>query len=242
SLAATLLLSSPLLPCQGGIKKVSSHWGQPDHCPLCLSVPCRLSNCYFTGVCCGALSAVLSKSQSLRELDMCYNKLGDAGMKLLCDGLRQPDCKLQKLRLTGCGLTPACCEDLSVVITTNQSLTELNINHDALGDSGMKRLHDGLNSASCKLQMLLTHGKKLVGALHPPAAKLPSSPHPTSSSAASFLEHATSLLLHLPPSACCCQTAVASSRREEGGAGTWHARGGGGEEAGLGGDLGKELE
>uniref|UniRef100_A0A8C4Y699 Uncharacterized protein n=1 Tax=Gopherus evgoodei TaxID=1825980 RepID=A0A8C4Y699_9SAUR len=128
---------------------------RPDHCPLCLSVPCRLSNCYFTGVCCGALSAVLSKSQSLRKLDVCYNKLGDAGMKLLCDGLRQPDCKLQKLRLTGCGLTPACCEDLSVVITTNQSLTELNINHDALGDSGMKRLRDGLNSASCKLQMLL---------------------------------------------------------------------------------------
>uniref|UniRef100_A0A8C3FZT7 NACHT, LRR and PYD domains-containing protein 3 n=1 Tax=Chrysemys picta bellii TaxID=8478 RepID=A0A8C3FZT7_CHRPI len=114
-----------------------------------------LSNCYFTVVCCGALSAVLSKSLSLRELDVCYNKLGDAGMKLLCDGLRQPDCKLQKLRLTGCGLTPACCEDLSVVITTNQSLTELNINHDALGDSGMKRLRDGLNSASCKLQTLL---------------------------------------------------------------------------------------
>ncbi|KAH1171083.1 hypothetical protein KIL84_006701 [Mauremys mutica] len=120
-----------------------------------------LSNCYFTGVCCGALSAVLSKSQSLRELDMCYNKLGDAGMKLLCDGLRQPDCKLQKLRLTGCGLTPACCDDLSVVITTNQSLTELNINHDALGDSGMKRLRDGLNSASCKLQTLLLNGEAI---------------------------------------------------------------------------------
>uniref|UniRef100_A0A8C3FXC3 NACHT, LRR and PYD domains-containing protein 3 n=1 Tax=Chrysemys picta bellii TaxID=8478 RepID=A0A8C3FXC3_CHRPI len=71
---------------------------RPDHCPLCPSVPCRLSNCYFTVVCCGALSAVLSKSLSLRELDVCYNKLGDAGMKLLCDGLRQPDCKLQKLR------------------------------------------------------------------------------------------------------------------------------------------------
>ncbi|XP_074921137.1 NACHT, LRR and PYD domains-containing protein 3-like [Chelonoidis abingdonii] len=120
-----------------------------------------LSNCYFTGVCCGAFSAVLSKSQSLRELDVCYNKLGDAGMKLLCDGLRQPDCKLQKLRLTGCGLTPACCEDLSVVITTNQSLTELNINHDALGDSGMKRLHDGLNSTSCKLQMLILNGEAI---------------------------------------------------------------------------------
>uniref|UniRef100_A0A8C3FYB9 NLR family pyrin domain containing 12 n=1 Tax=Chrysemys picta bellii TaxID=8478 RepID=A0A8C3FYB9_CHRPI len=119
-----------------------------------------LSNCYFTVVCCGALSAVLSKSLSLRELDVCYNKLGDAGMKLLCDGLRQPDCKLQKLRLTGCGLTPACCEDLSVVITTNQSLTELNINHDALGDSGMKRLRDGLNSASCKLQTLLPRAWK----------------------------------------------------------------------------------
>lgn len=58
-------------------------------------------------------------------------------------------------RLTGCGLTPACCEDLSVVITTNQSLTELNINQDVLGDSGMKRLHDAVRSASCKLHPLL---------------------------------------------------------------------------------------
>uniref|UniRef100_K7FTD3 NACHT, LRR and PYD domains-containing protein 3 n=1 Tax=Pelodiscus sinensis TaxID=13735 RepID=K7FTD3_PELSI len=114
-----------------------------------------LSNCYVTGACCGALSAILSKSKSLQELDLCYNKLGDAGLKVLCEGLKQPACKLQKLRLTGCGLTPACCEDLLVVISTNQSLTELNINHDALGVSGMKQLRDGLKSTSCKLQTLL---------------------------------------------------------------------------------------
>ncbi|XP_067396472.1 NACHT, LRR and PYD domains-containing protein 6 [Emydura macquarii macquarii] len=121
-----------------------------------------LSNCYFTGACCGALSAVLSKNKSLSELDLCYNKLGDAGMKLLCDGLKQPGCKLQKLGLTGCGLTPACCEDLSVVLTTNQSLTELNINHDALGDSGMNRLRDGLKNASSKLHTLLLNGQSIM--------------------------------------------------------------------------------
>ncbi|XP_074854067.1 NACHT, LRR and PYD domains-containing protein 12-like [Carettochelys insculpta] len=121
-----------------------------------------LSNCSFTGTSCGDLSAILGKSQYLRELDLCYNKLGDAGFRLLCNGLKQPACKLQKIRLTGCGLTPACCEDLSVVITTNQSLTELNINLDALGDSGMKRLREGLKSPSCKLQELRLNGESVM--------------------------------------------------------------------------------
>uniref|UniRef100_A0A8C8RSN0 NACHT domain-containing protein n=1 Tax=Pelusios castaneus TaxID=367368 RepID=A0A8C8RSN0_9SAUR len=134
-----------------GVKQLSAGLNR-ENCKIQKLI---LSNCSFTAPCCGALSAVLGKNKSLRELDLCHNKLRDAGMKLLCEGLKQPGCKLQKLRLIGCGLTSACCEDLAGVLTTNESLTELNINHDALGDSGMKQLRDGLKSASSKLQKLL---------------------------------------------------------------------------------------
>ncbi len=60
---------------------------------------CRLWRCGVTDEGCAALSSVLrSNSSHLRELDLNYNNnVGDAGLKMISDGLKDPRCKLEKL-------------------------------------------------------------------------------------------------------------------------------------------------
>nr|XP_014339495.1 PREDICTED: NACHT, LRR and PYD domains-containing protein 5-like [Latimeria chalumnae] len=121
-------------------------------CPSCLS---RLGGCDLTAGCCEDLSSILSTNSSLTLLNLSYNNLEDSGVKCLSAGLRDPNCKLQKLLLEQCGLTASCCEDLSSVLSTNSSLTELNLHRNTLGDSGVKHLSAGLRDPNCKLQTLL---------------------------------------------------------------------------------------
>ncbi len=59
---------------------------------------CRLGRCGVTDKGCAALSSALrSNSSHLRELDLSYNNVGDAGLKMISDGLKDPRCKLEKL-------------------------------------------------------------------------------------------------------------------------------------------------
>ncbi len=59
---------------------------------------CRLRFCDVTDEGCAALSSALrSNSSHLRELDLNDNKVGDAGLKMISDGLKDPRCKLEKL-------------------------------------------------------------------------------------------------------------------------------------------------
>lgn len=41
---------------------------------------------------------MLRSLPSLRELDLSYNQLGDAGLRLLCEGLLDPQCHVERLQ------------------------------------------------------------------------------------------------------------------------------------------------
>ncbi|XP_070685012.1 NLR family CARD domain-containing protein 3-like [Pempheris klunzingeri] len=79
-----------------GVKLLSSGLGSP-HCTL---ETLRLSGCLVTEEGCAALASALSSNPShLRALDLSYNHPGDSGVKLLSDGLEDPQWRLDTLRM-----------------------------------------------------------------------------------------------------------------------------------------------
>ncbi|XP_077177441.1 ribonuclease inhibitor [Paroedura picta] len=122
--------------------------------PGCKLQKLWLQNCNLTRACCENLRSVLSMKPSLIELRLGDNQLGTTGAKVLCRGLLDPNCQLQKLQLEYCELSPANAEALSCALRTKTSLTELNLSNNKLGDAAVKQLCQGLLDANCKLQSL----------------------------------------------------------------------------------------
>ncbi|XP_063814231.1 NACHT, LRR and PYD domains-containing protein 12-like isoform X3 [Pseudophryne corroboree] len=126
--------------------------------PACILQDLTLQDCGLTSSCCDDLRSVLTTNRSLTTLDLSLNSLQSSGIKLLCEGLTEPDCALQYLRLRKCSLTSSCCDDLRSVITTNRSLTRLDLSGNALGNSGIRLLCEGLRHPACVLQDLMLSG------------------------------------------------------------------------------------
>ncbi|XP_051992105.1 NACHT, LRR and PYD domains-containing protein 3-like isoform X2 [Xyrauchen texanus] len=137
-----------------GVKLLSDALKSP-HCTLEIL---RFAACSFTGQCCESLSSVLQSSNSLRELDLSNNDLQDSGGKLLSDALKSPHCTLEILRFAACRFTGQCCESLSSVLQSSNSLRELDLCNNDLQDSGVKLLSDALKSPHCTLEILRLSG------------------------------------------------------------------------------------
>uniref|UniRef100_A0A8C2H1C1 Uncharacterized protein n=1 Tax=Cyprinus carpio TaxID=7962 RepID=A0A8C2H1C1_CYPCA len=135
-----------------GVKIISKGLQNP-HCKLEIL---RLRNCDITNEGCTLLNSVLtSKSSQLRELDLSENKLGDLGLKLLCDALLSPHCKLENLTINDCGVTVEGCAALASVMKSNLShLKYLDLSNNQLGHAEVKFLSDELKSPLCKLEIL----------------------------------------------------------------------------------------
>uniref|UniRef100_UPI00398EAE92 NACHT, LRR and PYD domains-containing protein 12-like n=1 Tax=Pristiophorus japonicus TaxID=55135 RepID=UPI00398EAE92 len=111
----------------------------------------NLENCSIQCEGLQRLGHVLHKCRLLR---LGRNEMRDSGAKLLSAALRVPDCKIQELWLNDVGLTDSCAEDLTSALSTNRSLTVLNLSNNKLGDSGVKLLSAALRDPYCKIQEL----------------------------------------------------------------------------------------
>ncbi|XP_062395995.1 NACHT, LRR and PYD domains-containing protein 12-like [Sardina pilchardus] len=122
--------------------------------PQCKLETLRLNHCKLTKTSCKVMASVLQRTPScLRELDMSGNDLQDEGVELLCVGLRDPQCKLETLRLSGCMITHEGCSLLSSALKSNPSyLKQLDLSYNHPEDSGVSELTDRLDDPNCKLE------------------------------------------------------------------------------------------
>ncbi|XP_069755406.1 NLR family CARD domain-containing protein 3-like isoform X1 [Narcine bancroftii] len=108
----------------------------------------------FTHCCCEELFLALKANQSLKNLDLGCNKIGDLGMKHLCTAIKDDGCKLEKIELHQTGLTEKCCADLASALRTSQRVIYLELGYNNLGNRGIQRLSEALKDPNCKLQTL----------------------------------------------------------------------------------------
>ncbi|XP_072892886.1 NACHT, LRR and PYD domains-containing protein 3-like isoform X1 [Hemitrygon akajei] len=75
-----------------------------------------------------------------QELRLGWNQLGDPGVKLVSAALMNPECKIQKLWLNRVGLIDSGAKDLASTVSTNRSLTELDLGLNSLTDQSVPAL------------------------------------------------------------------------------------------------------
>ncbi|XP_069713056.1 NACHT, LRR and PYD domains-containing protein 6 [Phaenicophaeus curvirostris] len=114
----------------------------------------RLSCCNLTATGCRELAATLGTAGSLEQLDLSDNPVEDSGLRELCQALAAPGCGVQKLWLWRCRLTEASGEALGAMLPTSPNLRELHLGDNALGDSAMRPLSEGLRHPGCQLRVL----------------------------------------------------------------------------------------
>uniref|UniRef100_A0A8C1TBK4 Uncharacterized protein n=1 Tax=Cyprinus carpio TaxID=7962 RepID=A0A8C1TBK4_CYPCA len=120
--------------------------------PQCKVEKLELCGCRVTEKQCLILTSALKSNPShLRELDLSENKIKNTGVKHLCDVLKDPDCKLERLSLHDCGITDV--YSLIQTLTNTkalQFLKELDLSYNMIGDS-KQQLIDVLQGSNCKL-------------------------------------------------------------------------------------------
>ncbi|XP_069741968.1 NACHT, LRR and PYD domains-containing protein 3-like [Narcine bancroftii] len=118
----------------------------------CETIKClNLEHCKIH---CEGLQRLATELHKCQELGLGGNELGDSGVQLVASALKKPDCKIQKVRLFTNRLTASCGDNLAAALSTNHSLTVLNLNDNNLGDAGVKPLTVALRNPNCIIQKL----------------------------------------------------------------------------------------
>ncbi|XP_062392405.1 NACHT, LRR and PYD domains-containing protein 3-like isoform X2 [Sardina pilchardus] len=115
----------------------------------------QLAECKLSDKSCGIVATVLQSPNSLIELDLSHNDLGDYGVQLISKGLSSPNCKLQTLRLSKCGISDEGYVCLALALMLNPScVKELDVNNNHPGESAQKLLSATLDDPHHKVEAL----------------------------------------------------------------------------------------
>uniref|UniRef100_A0AAY5L2T0 B30.2/SPRY domain-containing protein n=1 Tax=Esox lucius TaxID=8010 RepID=A0AAY5L2T0_ESOLU len=105
--------------------------------------------------CASLVSALKSNPSHLKELDLSNNDLKDTGVEKLSALLKDPQCRLETLRLSGCLVTKEGCASLVSALKSNPShLKELDLSYNHPGDLGVTLLSAGLEDPHWRLEKL----------------------------------------------------------------------------------------
>ncbi|XP_050984928.1 NACHT, LRR and PYD domains-containing protein 3-like isoform X2 [Labeo rohita] len=157
-------LASALRPNPSHLRELDLSWNKLGSsgvallCSVLKNPHCKLEKlwlweCGVTAEGCAALASFLSSNPShLRELVLSWNNLRDLGVRLLCTGLKDPHCKLEKLWLRECGVTEEGCAALASALRSNPShLKHLSLSENNLACSAVRLLSDLKDNPHYKL-------------------------------------------------------------------------------------------
>ncbi|XP_034150821.1 NLR family CARD domain-containing protein 3-like [Esox lucius] len=118
----------------------------------------QLSGCGITEEGCASLvSALKSNPSHLKELDVSNNDLKDTGVEKLSALLKDPQCRLETLRLSGCGISVLA--SLVSALKSNPShLKELDLSNNDLKDTGVEKFSALLRDTECRLETIRLSG------------------------------------------------------------------------------------
>lgn len=112
-----------------------------------------LSHCKLPDAVCRDLSEALKVAPSLRELGLLQNRLTEAGLRLLSQGLAWPKCKVQTLRIQMPGLQEVI-HYLVIVLQQSPVLTTLDLSGCQLPGTVVEPLCSALKHPKCGLKTL----------------------------------------------------------------------------------------
>ncbi|XP_006977252.2 NACHT, LRR and PYD domains-containing protein 6 [Peromyscus maniculatus bairdii] len=121
-----------------------------QHCGLSILI---LSHCKLPDTVCRDLSEALKVAPALKELGLLQNRLTEAGLRLLCEGLAWPKCQVQTLRVQLPSLQEAI-QYLVIVLQQSRALTTLDLSGCQLLGYMVSCLCSALKYPTCCLKTL----------------------------------------------------------------------------------------
>ncbi|XP_044139443.1 NACHT, LRR and PYD domains-containing protein 12-like isoform X4 [Bufo gargarizans] len=114
----------------------------------------RLADNRLPDTSCIQLASVIRNNQSLKILDLSYNRLSGPHFGDLMEALSSPACRIETLQLDGTGLPDTSCIQLASVIRNNQSLKILDLSGNSLSGPHFGDLMAALSSPACRIETL----------------------------------------------------------------------------------------
>ncbi|XP_068920857.1 NACHT, LRR and PYD domains-containing protein 3-like [Petaurus breviceps papuanus] len=134
---------------EGGIKLLCKPLGKPKSKLMSLN----LSSCHLTYTRSDHYCFVMRSNEIPNNLDLSRISWEGDGIKLLCKSLGNPNCE-EAESLVSCLLTFTLSQHLCSILSSNESLKNLDLSKNSLEECGIKLLCKALGKLNCKLETL----------------------------------------------------------------------------------------